>query len=1043
MELFLTRHDAHIQAQVNGSASHEFSIHALDFSRDDPLATRYDPQPYGARLYAALFPRDSAAARALADAPDALLLVIDDAELQRVPWEYLYDGQTFLALKMPLTRGLPPAKRVTFDASANQAGNVLVVASDPLLYEDGAPVVALNVARERENARAAFEKSNAAFRVTFVKPPTRDELQKALARAQPPALLHFLGHGVAASDGARLAFEDTLSQAQSVDAVELLAPAREKLFCVYFNSCETATSLDSTASNLAHTLAAAGVPYVLGMQFKVPEIAALRLSEFFYLHLAQGETIERAVWQARRELWNQADLQTVLAPDGETIDLRAFCLGIPVLYSALDAPSGIRVPAGAAEIQTVHPRREFDPLIPPPQVFRGRRAELVAIGRMLERGYATEQEVDEARRRDGRVPEGARVIVLRGEGGMGKSTLARRAAEHFDWRFPDGILGISLEDIPAADALGARLGKFLMNDDAADQAAVVDAARTRRALLILDNYETLAEKLAARDETARALARLIAQLAGGETVLLLTSRVTVNGLAGAQELEIEGLEIGAGRTLFWDYCPKRRRDADDSIVADIVERVGGHPLAIELIAAAYQASSLGLPDFARDLNAQLARAENFYKNERHATLAGCFDYTYQFLPSAAQTLFPKLRLFQAPFLAEFVKFIFETEDAGKILHTLESKSLIRAQEFGEDTPLYFLHPMARWYAGERGQRARTTDSAAQDAATDERISARTTEDAAQDAATDERIGAVASVHPLQYPLAADGARYGEMYYNLARATFESFAGKTDVGIVQLARVTVADLIAAREFLPNDNRIRHDQRLGYILQNFGWMRQADELLEEGLALAQEGGDNAAQSSALFEQARLAVTRGDLDGAMRLYQQSAAIDEQLGDQKGKAATLHQMAGIFVTRGDLDGAMRLYQQSLQIKEQLGDLQGKAVTLANMASFLEGQDKLEEALAFYTQSFEISRELKDLFGLGNVLRMMSSALLKNGKAPQALGALIDSLNIFVQMQLMQEANRTANALARMKESVGENEFSRLWQAVTGNDEQPEWLRG
>jgi hypothetical protein len=49
-------------------------------------------------------------------------------------------------------------------------------------------------------------------------------------------------------------------------------------------------------------------------------------------------------------------------------------------------------------------------------------------------------------------------------------------------------------------------------------------------------------------------------------------------------------------------------------------------------------------------------------------------------------------------------------------------------------------------------------------------------------------------------------------------------------------------------------------------------------------------------------------------MRLYQQSLEIKERLGDLKGKSATLHEMAYIYVTRGDLDGAMRLYQQVLE---------------------------------------------------------------------------------------------------------------------------------
>jgi tetratricopeptide (TPR) repeat protein len=81
------------------------------------------------------------------------------------------------------------------------------------------------------------------------------------------------------------------------------------------------------------------------------------------------------------------------------------------------------------------------------------------------------------------------------------------------------------------------------------------------------------------------------------------------------------------------------------------------------------------------------------------------------------------------------------------------------------------------------------------------------------------------------------------------------------------------------------------------------------------------------------ANVYVTRGDLDGAMRLYQQSLETFERLGDLRGKSATLHEMANVLVTRGDLDGAMRLYQQSLEIKERLGDLKGKSATLHEMA--------------------------------------------------------------------------------------------------------------
>jgi tetratricopeptide (TPR) repeat protein len=79
-------------------------------------------------------------------------------------------------------------------------------------------------------------------------------------------------------------------------------------------------------------------------------------------------------------------------------------------------------------------------------------------------------------------------------------------------------------------------------------------------------------------------------------------------------------------------------------------------------------------------------------------------------------------------------------------------------------------------------------------------------------------------------------------------------------------------------------------------------------------------------AACEMAYILRLRGDLDGAMRLYQEALEIAERLGDLRGKGATLREMASILRLRGDLDGAMRLYQEALEIFERLGDLQGKA---------------------------------------------------------------------------------------------------------------------
>jgi tetratricopeptide (TPR) repeat protein len=149
------------------------------------------------------------------------------------------------------------------------------------------------------------------------------------------------------------------------------------------------------------------------------------------------------------------------------------------------------------------------------------------------------------------------------------------------------------------------------------------------------------------------------------------------------------------------------------------------------------------------------------------------------------------------------------------------------------------------------------------------------------------------------------------------------------------------------------------------------------------------------------ANVLVTRGDLDGAMRLYQQSLELEERLGDLQGKSATLHEMANVLVTRGDLDGAMQLYQQSLEIKERLGDLRGKAATLAMMAQV-------------------------------HILR---------GEQEPALRALLVSLQTLSQIGATPDAQTVAGILAGWRRQMGAEAFDRLWQQVTGQA-LPQWLK-
>lgn len=498
LELILERRsDSRFAVIANGAFSHAFDLTEVALTPARFEALVQDPRPYGRRLFAALFPPRSPAQEALAHlrrasgADGALLLVSQDPQAQAVPWEYLYDGDDFLGLTHHLMRGIPQGRRQGYGAAMPAEALYLVaVPSDPLLH-DGRPVPELDVRGELERLRDALQKAGAPYRATFLAPASLDALHKALAPRGRQTIIHFIGHCQGTEEGAVLLFEDETAVGRQVTARELIGPVGGQTFLVFVNACESAMTLETPVSNLAYNLAVVGVPYALGMQFTISDPAALRLSEFFYTYLAQGHPLEEALRQARLALRRDDNLAAVRLRDGSRADLRPFAMGIPVLYTSLwRGLARFQVRPGEAVIEETRPQMAFEDQLAETAFFRGRRKELAEIGRRLR--------------------DGAKVVTLAGTGGIGKSALARRAAQRFAWRFRAGVLGLSLETLPPRDHVLARLGRWLLGEgfarippqERADRVATAFKEEAR--LLVLDNYESLLDGLEAGRKEAQA-----------------------------------------------------------------------------------------------------------------------------------------------------------------------------------------------------------------------------------------------------------------------------------------------------------------------------------------------------------------------------------------------------------------------------------------------------------------------------------------------------------------------------------------------------------
>jgi predicted ATPase len=308
---------------------------------------------------------------------------------------------------------------------------------------------------------------------------------------------------------------------------------------------------------------------------------------------------------------------------------------------------------------------------------------------------------------------GVRLVTVTGPGGVGKTRVALEAARGLDARggLPVHFVGLATVSSPSlamstiADQMGAR---GMTTRGPVD--ALVAHFGDGPALLVLDNVEQVID---VGDELAQLLER-----APGVQVLV-TSRQALR-VRGEHELVVAPLDVPAagdaedaiGRAaavrLFLDRAralgrPVRLDRDNAQVIAELCRRVGGLPLAIELVVARLRlltprmlldrlGTALDLPTPRGDLPS------------RQRTLRATLDWSHDLLDERERTLFARMSVFPGGATLDAIEDVCATDD-GEVLDALAGlmdKSLVLAgdQGAGDDPRFRMLEPV-RAYATER------------------------------------------------------------------------------------------------------------------------------------------------------------------------------------------------------------------------------------------------------------------------------------------------------------------------------------------------------
>ncbi|CAN5854207.1 helix-turn-helix domain-containing protein [soil metagenome] len=257
--------------------------------------------------------------------------------------------------------------------------------------------------------------------------------------------------------------------------------------------------------------------------------------------------------------------------------------------------------------------------------------------------------------------EPARVITLTGTGGVGKTRVAIELARMTLPIFDDGVVFVSLATVsdPAlvASAIGQALGIELTNTSLLERIATL--LQNRRVLLVLDNFEHLVD-------AAPVISTLMAAAPG--LSVLVTSRVRLRLSAEleypvptldlpAPDVSIDDLHANEELRLFAD----RARAVDPGftlteqnagVVADICRRLGGLPLAIELVASRLKILPVGALLTRLEQQLPLLAGGSRDMPQRQQSMGNSIAWSYNLLDPSEQQLLRWMSVFVGGFSLE-------------------------------------------------------------------------------------------------------------------------------------------------------------------------------------------------------------------------------------------------------------------------------------------------------------------------------------------------------------------------------------------------------
>lgn len=608
----------------------------------------------------------------------------------------------------------------------------------------------------------------------------------------------------------------------------------------------------------------------------------------------------------------------------------------------------------------------------------------------------------------------SRLVTVLGPGGVGKSRLARHAADALAARFSHGAAVVLLDDLSTPDALPARVADtlgLLLPPHADPVLALCRLLAARSMLLVLDGFEAVID-------AAAFVPRLLASAPGLQLLLTSRERLDVDGerLLPLASLAVpvpnanavQALQSPAVR-LFVERATALQPQFDVARcwpdVADICRRVGGLPLAIEWAAAWMRV--LSAAELAQDMARDLAV-------DGGAGPQAVFESSWRLLTASEREAYAALAVFRGGFTREAAR-----QAAGVGLGQLAAlvdKSMLRSPCEGR----LDMHPLVHAHARGKLQRMDTAASlAAQHAcwyldllqrsrplppAENENVLA-----AWHHAVAQGDAGAVSSALGCIQWSALVGGRRAEAV-SLLKDAAARFGAESAMGaMLQAHRAWIllwldADAQACELASQAAQVLRasgHGSGLAMCLRTLGHAarracqpQQAIQHFEQALDLLETADDPSLRAALLDALGMALLQTDDIGSARGLFEQALALNTHQDDPVQRMYNHFNLAQAHLAAAQPDAALLMARAALAIGMDCGFPLFQPYLHVQLARVLMVLHRWQEARPPADQALACAHETGDASALAWALEAQARLALQQGDAAAAALLLTEALH-------------------------------------------------